>query len=718
MVTTLIADHVNPFMVSTGGGNFTLSVQETAGVPMAGITCHLFSASGAYLGHQRATSDQGEAAFELAGGSYKVRVDYLGYQFWTPVFAIPTIATLSFDIPHEDTVVTVQRDYNGDILPVENIPVHLFTAAGAYQGFYENTDAGGEAVFSLPPRDYKARADFLSSQYWSEVFNQTDATVTIAEGEARITVSSGATSLPNVPVYVFTASGSYLNVTASTDAGGIVSFILPAGSYKFRADHQGAQFWATQAVSAHELTPVAINTGGGPFVLTVEKAPGAPLAGVPIYVFTSSGTYLNLTKQTDAQGQVSFELADGSYKFRADYRGYQFWSAVSAVPGTLSGVLAIAHQDVTITVNEVYQSNTAPLEAIKVYLFTSAGAYQNINATTGAQGEVSFSLPQKDYKVRADYLGGQYWSQVFNGQNTAIDIAHAYANVQVSEHGAPVYNAPVYLFTSTGTYLGRMLRTDAAGLARFRIPAKAYKFRVDYNSRQYWSDVVNLLPNEETGVALQLDLLALDTTNDPAPVRVDGTPPRPEQKPWVPQKRVLLASLFEISGLLANAVVGQVPPEGGIYYFINDHLGTPQKIMDQSGAVVWSGDYKPFGSVNAGVADFGNSFRFPGQYYDTEAGLHYNWHRFYDPKLGRYLTPDPIGLVGGINPYVYLQSNPINSVDPYGLWGLDAKAAYNYWTEVGTRGITIADQGGFGNAAAGYGRWTPLFGQPDGWDKL
>jgi len=115
---------------------------------------------------------------------------------------------------------------------------------------------------------------------------------------------------------------------------------------------------------------------------------------------------------------------------------------------------------------------------------------------------VSFSLPQKDYKVRADYLGGQYWSQVFSGQNTTIEIVHDYANVQVGEHGAAVYNAPVYLFTNTGTYLGRMLRTDSAGLARFRIPARSYKFRVDYNSRQYWSDVINLLPNEETAVTL------------------------------------------------------------------------------------------------------------------------------------------------------------------------------------------------------------------------
>jgi RHS repeat-associated protein len=58
---------------------------------------------------------------------------------------------------------------------------------------------------------------------------------------------------------------------------------------------------------------------------------------------------------------------------------------------------------------------------------------------------------------------------------------------------------------------------------------------------------------------------------------------------------------------------------------------------------------------------------YAGQYYDQETGLHYNYHRYYDPKLGRYLRADPIGLAGGINPYVYTFNNPVNLIDPFGL---------------------------------------------------
>jgi RHS repeat-associated protein len=61
------------------------------------------------------------------------------------------------------------------------------------------------------------------------------------------------------------------------------------------------------------------------------------------------------------------------------------------------------------------------------------------------------------------------------------------------------------------------------------------------------------------------------------------------------------------------------------------------------------------------------NFRFAGQYYDEETGLHYNYFRYYDPKTGRYLTPDPIGLAGGTNLCTYAGNNPVNAIDPYGL---------------------------------------------------
>ncbi|MFA6011948.1 MAG: RHS repeat-associated core domain-containing protein [Desulfobacteraceae bacterium] len=107
------------------------------------------------------------------------------------------------------------------------------------------------------------------------------------------------------------------------------------------------------------------------------------------------------------------------------------------------------------------------------------------------------------------------------------------------------------------------------------------------------------------------------------------------------------------------------------YYYHNDHLGTPVKMTSSNGAVVWSANYKAFGeAVVAPSSTVENNLRFPGQYFDKETGLHYNWNRYYDPKAGRYIGPDPLGFGGGdVNLYAYSVNNPVMVSDPTGLYG-------------------------------------------------
>jgi RHS repeat-associated protein len=106
-----------------------------------------------------------------------------------------------------------------------------------------------------------------------------------------------------------------------------------------------------------------------------------------------------------------------------------------------------------------------------------------------------------------------------------------------------------------------------------------------------------------------------------------------------------------------------------LYYYHNDHLGTPQILTNDGGTVSWKAVYTPFGEAEISIGTVENPFRFPGQYYDQETGLHYNWNRYYDSNTGRYQTPDPIGLEGGINLFSYVAaSNPVGSADPLGLY--------------------------------------------------
>jgi RHS repeat-associated protein len=108
-------------------------------------------------------------------------------------------------------------------------------------------------------------------------------------------------------------------------------------------------------------------------------------------------------------------------------------------------------------------------------------------------------------------------------------------------------------------------------------------------------------------------------------------------------------------------------PGGESLWVHTDHLGTPQKMTDSGGAVVWDALFTPFGEPVSLAGTAENPQRFPGQRYDAETALHYNYFRDYDPSLGRYVESDPIGLGGGVNTYGYVGGNPMAFIDPFGL---------------------------------------------------
>ncbi len=131
--------------------------------------------------------------------------------------------------------------------------------------------------------------------------------------------------------------------------------------------------------------------------------------------------------------------------------------------------------------------------------------------------------------------------------------------------------------------------------------------------------------------------------------------------------------------------------EGDNYYFYhNDHLGTPVAMTDVNGAVVWNAQYNSIGKAVVDMtATAVNNLRFPGQYYDEETGLHYNWNRYYDPSTGRYVTTDPIGFEGGVNLYAYVDNNPTNYFDPnaYGKIGAVIKLGRKAWKHITKRHV-------------------------------
>jgi len=123
---------------------------------------------------------------------------------------------------------------------------------------------------------------------------------------------------------------------------------------------------------------------------------------------------------------------------------------------------------------------------------------------------------------------------------------------------------------------------------------------------------------------------------------------------------------WPVLALLLPSLPAQAALE--LYFVHNDHLGTPKVITDGNKRVVWKGHMTPFGEMKVEVEEVTNHRRFPGQWYDIESRLHYNYFRYYAPGLGRYIQSDPVGLAGGLNTYGYGSRNPLRYTDPFGLW--------------------------------------------------
>lgn len=141
---------------------------------------------------------------------------------------------------------------------------------------------------------------------------------------------------------------------------------------------------------------------------------------------------------------------------------------------------------------------------------------------------------------------------------------------------------------------------------------------------------------------------------------------------WIDRKRMRLyiyaddAALTPI--LIADYDSPTAKPESGrLYHVIHDQRGQPTDVLDTAGRSVWKSTSSPYGLIEVSEpTDFDLSLRMPGHYEDVEAKLFYTRHRYYDPRIGRFIQTDPIGLAGGLNVFGY-SCNPLTIVDLEGL---------------------------------------------------
>lgn len=131
-------------------------------------------------------------------------------------------------------------------------------------------------------------------------------------------------------------------------------------------------------------------------------------------------------------------------------------------------------------------------------------------------------------------------------------------------------------------------------------------------------------------------------------------------------------------------------------YYVEDVVGAPVALVNSEGSVLARLERSTFGAVKVeSTSRTTMAFRFPGQFEDTETGLHYNRYRYYDPNVGRYISPDPIGFWGGLNLYSY-GLNPVGWTDPLGLVLAElASAPTSFQSFAASNGNYNANAGGY-----------------------
>jgi RHS repeat-associated protein len=532
---------------------------------------------------------------------------------------------------------TVTAAWSAIASPSSTDWIGLYTPGAPDQGSlawrYTTGAASGSVPFtipaSLPIGTYELRlfanngyARLATSNAIAVTGGSLSASPTLVSAGTDVTASWGGIGSPTttdwIGLYVPAASNNtWISWRYTTGAAsGSVPFTIPAGlapgSYQLRL------FWN----NGYTLLAVSNGVTVGATVSGTVTRNGSPLAGVA-FAGTNNAT-------------CTSSNTSGAYTCTAP----PAWSG-SVTPTLAAHSFSPASRSYTnVAANQAAQDYTAVLNpkiSGTVTLFGAPLAGVSFSGTNGALCNASNAAGQYSCEVPPGWSGEITPSM---GGYSFTPASRPYTNV-TADQAAQDYPALTYQVSGTitsGTLpLGGVVLTPTTGASCTASNA----------SGQYACAV----PAGWTG------------TITPSLTGYTFTPPH---------RNYSSISANQVTQDFSATLTAAATP---IFFIHVDHLNTPRLVANQSGQTVWRWDQQePFG-VNpadenpSGLGAFDLPLRLPGQYFDKETNLHYNYFRDYDSAIGRYVQSDPIGLYGGLNTYAYVSGAPLIKVDPPGLLG-------------------------------------------------
>jgi RHS repeat-associated protein len=620
----------------------TISVTDTDGTPQSGITVYAFNNT-TYMGFSKTTNETGQAVFTLPSGDYRFRADVVGTQYWSSESndcTLPGCTAASVTTSKPVTVSVV------DSFGTPQIGLNIYAFEGTtYTGYSKISDGNGTAAFYLPSGDYRFRADVppvegqggAGTQFWSAETNTCtlpgceSAVVTVTPPVTLTVVDTDGLAQAGLNVYAFNGT-TYTGYSKVTDANGQAVFILPAGDYRFRADippvggqgGAGTQFWSaeTNTCTLPGCTTAAV-TVTKPVTVTVAGEAENPYVGLTVYAFDGS-TYSGYSAVTDAGGKVMFTLPMGSYRFRADYDGVEFWSG-----------------------NE----NTCTLPGCTTDAVILPGG-------TGLQEvSIDYTYDALNRLISAEYSNGTKFAYTYDAAGNVLTCAATHYGI--TKTTIYMYDAANQLLTANDattewhyTYDGNgsLIESDpgtsaANGSTRYTYNTAGYLVKLETHNGTDW----------QTQSEMKYDGLGnrLETTT------YDG-----EEATTTRYVLDSGSTLTSIAGetstfyLYGRGVIGTLGESWS--YILQDGAGSTRQLATPDGAVTLSISYTPWGDTlevyGSGMLNLG----YMGGVYDAGTGLIYMGNgQYYDPSTGRFLTR-------GANAE---QSNPYTpwNTDPSGM---------------------------------------------------